>query len=178
MRIAVAVLAALASLLVPTAATFYACTNPNGAYYYINTHYYFNDQTAKGPHCPYFKDENGDGICDYLEEVTLFRCDLHGYTFTPDTAPGQHCPDFVDNNGDGLCDHLVAAQLQPIASTTTSTSTTTTSTTTSTTTTSTTTGTTGTISTTSQTTGETPIDPSTVLAGIVLLASLPALRRG
>ncbi len=65
---------ALISTLAPAPATFYVCTNPNGEYYhdyiyyYINTNYYFNGQIASGLYCPYFKDENGDGLCDTLKK--------------------------------------------------------------------------------------------------------------
>lgn len=44
------------------------------------------NDTAASPVCPYYVDNNGDGVCDHC-------------------AHGGACSNYVDNNGDGVCDY-------------------------------------------------------------------------
>lgn len=44
------------------------------------------NDTAASPVCPYYVDNNGDGVCDHC-------------------AHGGSCGNYVDNNGDGICDY-------------------------------------------------------------------------
>ena len=67
------------------------------------------DDTAATPVCPYYVDNNGDGVCDHCAHGNAcgnyVDSNWDGYCDYCSHNGSGHCGSYVDSNGDGYCDN-------------------------------------------------------------------------
>lgn len=67
------------------------------------------DDTAATPVCPYYVDNNGDGVCDHCAHGNAcgnyVDSNWDGYCDYCSHNGSGHCGSYADSNGDGYCDN-------------------------------------------------------------------------